>query len=130
MRSLPPGPAVPHIARKGDQGRWVNGNDRDWTASVTWDVHGNDIAAIDAQTHSVSCIRGLMTIVSGIGLTLGGDAVAVGIESSNDLRFEQNANGVLVKCVAATVPPGAASGTAVDINPHLNYPSQTSTRRT
>jgi hypothetical protein len=45
----------------------------------------------------------------------------------NDLRFERSVNGVLVKCVAAAVPPGAASGTAVDINPHLDYSSHTTT---
>ena len=124
---LPPSPPVPHIAQKNKQGRWVDGNDRDWTASITWDVHDHDIALIDAQTHSVSYIQGLMTIVSGIGVTPSGDAVAVGIESRNDLRFEQNVNGVFVRCVAATVVPGSSSGTVVDLNPHLDYSSSTTT---
>jgi hypothetical protein len=42
-----------------------------------------------------------MNIVAGIGTAPNGDVVAVGLESRNELRFEQNVNGVFVKCVAA-----------------------------
>ena len=124
---LPPPPPVPHIARKNGQGRWVDGNGRDWTASISWDLHDHDIVAIDAQTHAVSYIEGLMTIVSGIGVTPAGDVVAVGLDSRNDLRFEQNVNGIFVRCVAALVPQGAGAAAAFDINPHLDYSSHTTT---
>ncbi len=124
---LPPAPPVPHIARKNAAGRWMDGNSRDWTPSITWDVHDHDIAVIDAQTHAVSYVDGLMTIVSGIGAGAGGQAIAVGIESRNHLRFEQNVNGVFVQCVAAVVPSGAAAAAAFDINPHLDYSAPTTT---
>ena len=124
---LPPGPPVPHIVRKNAQDRWVDGNSRDWTASITWDVHDHDIAVIDAQTHAISYISGLMTIVSGIGVGPAGEALAVGIESRNERRFEQNVNGIFVKCVAATIPAGSVTGNVVDINPHLDYSSHTTT---
>lgn len=124
---LPPSPPVPHIARKNPEGRWIDGNGRDWTSSISWDLHDNDIASIDAQSLSVSYIKGLMTIVSGIGVTSGGDVVAVGIDSRNDIRFEQNVNGVFVRCVAALVPRGAGTAAAFDINPHLDYSSHTTT---
>jgi YVTN family beta-propeller protein len=124
---LPPGPAVPHIVRKNGLGRWVDGNSRDWTASITWDVHDHDIAVIDTQTNAVSYVNGLMTIVSGIGIGAGGEAIVVGMASRNDLRFEQNVNGVFVKCVAAVIPQGASTATALDLNPHLDYSSPTTT---
>ena len=124
---LPPAPAVPHIVRRDGQGRWVDGNSRDWTSLIAWDVHDHDIAVIDAQTSAISYISGLMTIVSGIGVTPSGDVVTVGIDSRNDLRFEQNVNGVFVKCVAAVAPQGAASSAAFDLNPHLDYSAPSTT---
>jgi YVTN family beta-propeller protein len=124
---LPPGPPVPHIVRKNGESRWMDGNGRDWSSSVTWDLHDHDIAVIDAQSLAVTYVSGLMNIVSGIGVSPRGDVVAVGTDSRNDLRFEQNVNGVFVRVVASIMPRGAASGSVIDLNPHLDYSSPTTT---
>jgi YVTN family beta-propeller protein len=124
---LPAAPAVPHIAQRDSAGRWMDGNGRDWSAFVTWDMHDHDIAIIDAHSLAVSYVQGLMNIVAGIGAGPSGEVVAVGIDSRNDLRFEQNVNGVFVRCVAAVLPTGAAPATVIDLNPHLDYSSHTTT---
>jgi YVTN family beta-propeller protein len=120
-----PAPRVGQIVRKNAAGQWLDGNGRNWTNFVTWDLHDHDVAVIDAATNAVTYVTGLMNIVSGIGTTPSGDVVAVGLESRNDLRFEQNLNGVFVKCVAARLPGGAGPGSVVDMNPHLTYAAPT-----
>ena len=120
-----PAPRVGQIVRKNAAGQWLDGNGRNWTNFVTWDLHDHDVAVIDAGTNAVSYVTGLMNIVSGIGTTPAGDVVAVGLDSRNDLRFEQNLNGVFVKCVAARLPGGAGPGNVVDMNPHLTYAAPT-----
>jgi YVTN family beta-propeller protein len=120
-----PAPRVGQIVRKSATGQWLDGNGRNWTSFVTWDVHDHDVAVIDAATNAVTYVNGLMNIVSGIGTAPNGDVVVVGIDSRNDLRFEQNVNGVFVKCMAARLAGGTAAGAAFDLNPHLTYASPT-----
>ena len=117
-------PRVGQIVRKNvATGQWLDGNGRNWSNFVTWDVHDHDIAVIDAATNAVTYVNGLMNIVAGIGTAPNGDVVAVGLESRNDLRFEQNINGVFVKCMAARISGGSAG--VVDMNPHLGYSAPT-----
>jgi YVTN family beta-propeller protein len=118
-------PRVGQIVRKNAAGQWLDGNGRNWTNFVTWDLHDHDVAVIDAGTNAVTYVNGLMNIVSGIGTAPNGDVVAVGLESRNELRFEQNVNGVFVKCVAARIAGGNGSASVVDMNPHLTYASPT-----
>ena len=119
-------PRVGQIVRKNTTtNQWLDGNNRNWTSFVTWDQHDNDIAVINAQTNAVSYVKGLMTIVAGIGTAPNGDVVAIGMESRNELRFEQNVNSVFVKCVAARLSGGAGPGSVIDMNPHLTYTSPT-----
>lgn len=119
-------PRVGQIVRKdATTGQWLDGNGRNWSNFVTWDVHDHDIAVINAQTNAVTYVNGLMNIVAGIGTAPNGDVVAVGLESRNELHFEQNVNGVFVKCVAARLAGGAGPGSVVDMNPHLTYASPT-----
>ena len=120
-----PAPRVGQIVRKNAAGQWLDGNGRNWSSFVTWDLHDHDVAVIDASTNAVSYVNGLMNIVSGIGTSPDGDVVVVGIDSRNDLRFEQNVNGVFVKCVAARLPGGTSAGVPFDMNPHLTYASHT-----
>jgi len=117
-------PRVGQIVRKNvATGQWLDGNGRNWSSFVTWDVHDHDIAVINASTNAVTYVNGLMNIVAGIGTAPNGDVVAVGLESRNDLRFEQNINGVFVKCMAARISGGSAG--VVDMNPHLGYSAPT-----
>jgi len=118
-------PRVGQIVRKDAAGLWVDGNGRNWSNFVAWDLHDHDVAVIDASTNAVTYVNGLMNIVSGIGTAPNGDVVVVGIDSRNDRRFEQNVNGVFVKCVSARLAGGAASGAPFDMNPHLSYTSHT-----
>ncbi len=120
-----PAPRVGQIVRKNAAGQWLDGNGRNWTNFVTWDLHDHDVAVIDASTNGVTYVPGLMNIVAGIGAAPGGDVMIVGLESRNDLRFEQNVNGVFVRCVAASLPGGTGAGSVVDLNPHLDYASPT-----
>jgi YVTN family beta-propeller protein len=71
---LPLPPKVAHIIRKDDSGRWMDGNDRDWTEWVSgenaadsgrvagWDLADHDIAVIDADSLEVSYVSRLMNI--------------------------------------------------------------------
>ncbi len=118
-------PRVGQIVRKNAAGQWLDGNGRNWTNFVTWDLHDHDVAVIDAGTNAVTYVNGLMNIVSGIGTAPNGDVVTVGLESRNELRFEQNVNGVFVKCMAARIAGGNGSASVVDMNPHLTYGSPT-----
>ena len=118
-------PKVTQIVRKNAANRWLDGNARDWTSFITWDVHDNDVAVVNASSLAVTYIKGLMTIVSGIAVAPNGNVLAVGMESRNELRFEQNVNGVFVRCMGALLPSGAAGSAAFDMNPHLSYTSAT-----
>jgi YVTN family beta-propeller protein len=120
-------PRVGQIVRKNTAtNQWLDGNGRNWTNFITWDQHDNDVAVINTSTNAVTYVKGLMTTVCSIGATAGGDVVAIGMESrNNELHFEQNVDGVFVKCLAARLTGGAGPGSVVDINPHLTYTSST-----
>ena len=119
-------PAVAQIVKKNALNRWLDGNGRDWTSLVSWDVHDHDIAVINASSNAVSYLNGLMTIVAGLGVTPGGDLLAVGLDSRNEVRFQQNIKSVFARCVGVRVAGGTSAGAAFDLNPHLNY-AQTTT---
>ena len=91
-------PTVSQIVKKNALNRWVDGNSRDWTNLVTWDVHDHDLAVINASTNAVTYLNGLMTIVAGLGTAPNGDVLAVGLDSRNELRFQQNIKSVFARC--------------------------------
>ncbi len=123
--NLPTPPRVSQIVRKGADGLWRDGNNRNWSSFITWDVHDHDIAVLNANTLALSHVSGLMTMVTGVGVAPDGTVLAVGTEAHNEMRFENNLNGVFVRVVAAAVQPGSSTGTAVDLNPHLTYSQPT-----
>ena len=119
-------PDVGQIVKKNAAGQWLDGNGRNWSSFVTWDLHDHDIAVIDAATNGVTYVNGLMNIVAGIGTAPNGDVVAVGLESRNtELHFEQNVNGVFVRCMGARIPGGSGVASTFDLNPHLTYTAPT-----
>ena len=63
-------PRVAHIVRKNAAGQWMDDNNRNWSAQVTWGVVDNDIAVVDASTLATSYVTGLMNTVAGIGVAL------------------------------------------------------------
>jgi len=120
----PTPPRVAHIVRKNAAGEWRDGNNRNWTSLVTWDVLDNDLAIVNANTGATSYVKGLMTTLAGLGVAPDGRVVAVGTEASNEVRFEANLNGVFLRCLSARVGAlGAGSPLVVDLNPHLSYTS-------
>ncbi|MBM4111472.1 MAG: hypothetical protein FJ254_08985 [Phycisphaerae bacterium] len=118
----PQAPPVAHIVRKNAQNQWRDGNNRNWTNLITWDVADNDVAIIQTATNTISYARGLMTTVAGLATAPNGQLLVVGTEARNEVRFESNLNGVFVRCHAALLPAGGTgAATIFDLNPHLNY---------
>lgn len=114
-------PRVAHIVRRDAAGAWRDGNGRDWSSLVTWDLHDHDLAAIDATTLAVSYTSGLMTTVMGLAVRDDGRVAAVGTEARNEIRFEPNLQSVFVRTALATLDPAAGSVARADLNPHLAY---------
>ena len=124
--SLPTPPKVAHVARKNASNRWIDGNGRDWTSLITWDVLDNDLAVITANSLATTYVKGFMTIVAGVAVSpTSGNVVAVGVESRNELRYSANVNSVFIRSMMATIPSGSTTATSIDLNPHLTY-TQTS----
>ncbi len=121
---LDPPPPVGQIVKQASDGTWRDDNDGNWSAQVTWGLHDQDVAMIDANTLSVTFAKSLMTIVAGIAVTPAGDVTTVGIDSLNEIRFESNLNGVFVRSQFASFDPAAPTAvTIADLNPHLTYTS-------
>ncbi len=134
---LPTPPRTAMIVRKNNSNRWMDDNNRDWSifvngalASLTgrvsnWDLPDRDVAAINAQTLSVSYQSRLMTMVMALGVNpANGRVTAIGTESTNEVRFEPNLNGVFLRVRAASFQAGGASDID-DLNPHLDYSTST-----
>jgi YVTN family beta-propeller protein len=118
----PAPPAVALIARKNALGQWMDDNNRNWTSRITWDVVDNDIAVVDASTLATTYVTGLMNTVAGIGVAPSGQVLAVGIDPTNEIRFEPRLDGKFARMMAAFVPAGGAGAASlVDLNPHLTY---------
>jgi YVTN family beta-propeller protein len=119
---LPPPPPVSLIVRKDAAGRWRDDNGGDWSALVTWDLLGHDLATIDAATLSVRYAKGLMTVPMALETLADGRVLAVGTELTNHIRFEPNLKSVFVRVEGALLPPGGLAPSArFDLNPHLDY---------
>jgi len=118
----PTPPKVAHIARKNSAGQWLDGNNRNWTSIITWDVLDHDVAIIDTTTLAVSYANGLMTTVAGISVRPDGRVCVVGSEARNEIRFESNLNGKFIRSEIASFAQATPSTIQIaDINPHLTY---------
>jgi hypothetical protein len=117
----PPPPRVSQIVRKAGDGTWRDDNGRNWSPFITWDLHDHDLATIDANSLAITWTSGLMTTVSGLGVSPDGTLLAVGMESRNEIRFEPNVNSRFVKVLGAVQPATGGAASVVDLNPHLTY---------
>ncbi len=120
---LPASPTVGQIVRRDAQGRWMDDNGRDWSSFVSWDVVDHDVASIDANSLAVSYAGGVMSTVTGLDVDATGAVFAVGLEATNEVRFEENLNGTFIRVLGATFDTGGP--TAFDLNPHLDYTQHT-----
>lgn len=119
-------PRVAHLVRKNAASQWMDDNARNWTSLVTWDVVDNDIAVIDAATLATTYVTGLMNTVASVGVAPNGTILAVGIEPTNEIRFEPKLDGKFARMRGALIASGGSgTPTLFDLNPHLNYATST-----
>ncbi|MCB9898626.1 MAG: hypothetical protein H6825_11540 [Planctomycetes bacterium] len=135
---LPAPPPVSLIVRQAADGTWRDDNGADWTALVSgpqasesgrvvgWQLLDHDIATIDAQSLAITTIDRLMTLDMALAVNPAtGRLLTVGLESSNEVRYEPNLNGVFVRVLGALVDPDGSDASLVDLNPHLDYTTPT-----
>jgi YVTN family beta-propeller protein len=135
--NVPP-PRTGVIVRKNPAGRWLDGNQRDWTEFVSgtnaaltqripgWDLPDRDLAVLDTADLSVSYATGLMNICMAVEVNpVSGRIAVVGTDAMNEVRFEPNLNGVFVRMKLALLDPLDLGKTIGDLNPHLDYRAPT-----
>ncbi|WP_106892851.1 beta-propeller fold lactonase family protein [Ahniella affigens] len=117
-------PPVAQIVRRSADGRFRDGNSRDWTNFVTWNFHDHDVAIIDTSNNSLSYANGLMTTVMAIGVAPDGRVLTVGTEATNEQRFEPKVKAKFVRVRTGSFPAANPANTLIaDLNPHLDYQS-------
>ncbi len=122
----PAPPPVAMIVRQNNAGQWMDDNNRNWSAFVTWGLNDQDVAIINASTLGVTYARGLMTTVMAVGVKPDGTVTAVGTEALNQVRFEPVVNSVFIRSQLASFSPAAPTAvTSLDLNPHLSYTVRT-----
>lgn len=116
-------PPVAMIVRKNGAGQWMDGNNRNWSAFVPWNLHDQDVGVIDASTLNVTYARSLMTTVMGLAVSPSGAVTAIGTEATNEVRFEPKVKATFIRVRAASFDPLNPGGpaTITDLNPHLTY---------
>jgi len=137
LAAIPP-PPVSHIVRKSEDGRWLDGNNRDWTEYVRgskaplsgriqgWDLLDHDIAVIQTVSNSVSYIERLMTMCFDLAVNPSDGRIAlVGTEALNQIRFEPNLKAIFTRINLALVNPERGTNAIKDLNPHLDYSKRT-----
>ena len=131
-------PRVGLIVKKNAAGRWLDDNHGDWTEHIRgtnsifsgrpkgWDLADHDVAVVDAATWSVSYISGLMNICMDLAVNpVSGELAVVGTEAMNHLRYEPVLKGIFTRVNLALVSPQNGNATVKDLNPHLDYTTNT-----
>jgi YVTN family beta-propeller protein len=123
---LPPSPRAGLIVRKDAAGVWRDVNNANWNSAVTWNLNGNDVAVINANTLGTTYAKGFMTTPMALGMAPDGRVIAVGTEARNEVRFESNLRSRFIRSEVAVLPAaGALTSARGDLNPHLNYAQST-----
>lgn len=119
---LPPPPPVAQIVRRASNGAWMDDNNHDWSAFVSWNLHDHDVAIINASSLTITYANSLMTHVMAIGMRPDGQVTVVGTEALNQIRFEPKVQSIFVRPSLGTFDPAAPTTKATaDLNPHLTY---------
>ncbi len=119
---LPASPRAGIIVRKDTAGVWRDVNNGNWSAAVSWNLSGNDVAVVNANSLAVQYAKGFMTTPQALAMTPTGGLIAVGTESKNEMRFEPKLKGIFARVEAAVLPTGSLTVSArSDLNPHLTY---------
>ncbi len=128
-------PRVGLIVRRDALGNWRDDTGADWTNLVSgdlaalsgripgWTLVDHDVAVIDASSLGVSYATSLMNTNMAIAVNpVSAEIAVVGLEATNEVRFEPIVNGRFVRVLAARVDPlDTANSTTTDLNPHLTY---------
>ncbi|MHC4975661.1 MAG: GC-type dockerin domain-anchored protein [Planctomycetota bacterium] len=119
----PAPPAVGLIVQKQPDATWLDDNIGDWSAAVTWDLHDNDVAIINANTLTISYANNLMNAIMGLAVKPDGNITALGTDATNHIRYEPILNGIFLRVLGANLDPSSpsTSTTIHDLNPHLTY---------
>lgn len=119
---LPPAPPVAQIVRRNTGGQWLDGNGRNWSSFVSWNLHDHDVAMINASSLAVTYASGIMTTVMAIGVRPDGAVTVVGTEARNEIRFEPNVQSIFIRVMLGSFNPASPTAVATnDLNPHLTY---------
>ncbi|HUS37748.1 MAG TPA: hypothetical protein VM680_20530 [Verrucomicrobiae bacterium] len=131
--STTPPPRVGVIVRK-QNGRWLDDNKGDWTEYVTgtnafmtgrvpgWDVADHDLAVLNVKSNTIRYVRGLMNICFDVGVNpVSGKVSVIGTDSINEVRFEPNLKSIFTRMRLATFDPPYQTNAVTDLNPHLDY---------
>ena len=122
--TVPP-PVAQIVRRNPSSDRWFDGNGREWTNFVTWNLHDHDVAIINTATLGLTYSNSLMTTVMGVGVKPDGTVTAIGTEATNEVRFEPNVRSTFIRVrMGAFNPATPLTTTITDLNPHLNYAVQ------
>lgn len=127
-------PTVSLIVRKNASQQWLDDRGADWTNLVSggqasssgrtpgWDLPDNDIAVINTSSLTATYAKRLMTACMSLAVVPNtGEIALVGLESTNEIRFEPNLNGRFVRVKFARVSASGGLPLLVDLNPHLTY---------
>ncbi len=134
----PIAPKVSLIVKQADDGRWLDDNNRDWTAFISgsqaessgriqgWELLDHDISVIDTTSHEISYVTGLMNIGMAIGFNQAKNKVTVvGTDATNEIRFEPVLNGKFLQVKMGSVSVSNLNNPdVVDLNPHLDYANE------
>lgn len=120
---LPTAPKAAMIVRRqASDSTWRDDNNGNWTSSVSWGMHDQDVAIIDVSTLAVTYAKGLMNANMAIGVGPSGRVTVVGTDATNHVRFEPRLRGTFVRVKMASFDPAAPTNpTILDLNPHLTY---------
>jgi DNA-binding beta-propeller fold protein YncE len=131
--STSPPPRVGVIVRK-QNGRWLDDNKGDWTQYISgtnafltdripgWDIADHDLAVLNVKSNTVRYVRGLMNICFDVAVNpVSGKVNVIGTDSINEVRFEPNLKSIFARMKLATVDPANQTSAVRDLNPHLDY---------
>ncbi len=120
---LPTSPKAGMIVRRqASDSTWRDDNNGNWTSSVSWGMHDQDVAIINVATLGITYAKGLMNANMALGIGPSGRVTVVGTDATNHVRFEPRVRGTFVRVKMASFDPAApTSPTILDLNPHLTY---------
>lgn len=119
---FPLAPRVGQIVRRNSGGQWLDDNGRNWSSKVLWGVDDRDVAIIDVATLGVTQATDLLSANMQLAVRPDGRVSVIGLDATNEKRFEPNLNGRFVRVRMCDFPAtNPASVRRFDLNPHLTY---------